>query len=52
MRSKAFNIAKNAIYDGYQRRIVSIDYEFFVKKKTSGGAATIPNKSAIKMRKF
>ena len=25
---------------------------FLLKKKTSGDAATIPNKSAIKMRKF
>ena len=32
---KAFNIAKNAKYDGYQRRIAFMVYKFF-NKRTSG----------------
>ena len=34
LREKAFNIAKNPKYDGYQRRLVSIDcfYTFFDEK--------------------
>ena len=55
LRDKAFNIAKNPKYDGYQRGIVSMGYKFF-DKKTSGGDATrarsetlaARNKSAIK----
>ena len=34
---KAFDIAKNSKYDGYQRRLASMVYNFF-DKKTSGGA--------------
>ena len=37
LRDKAFNIAKNPKYDGYQRGLASIAYKFF-NKKTSGGA--------------
>ena len=55
MHEKAFNIAKNPTYDGYQRRLASIVYEFLIKK-TFGGAATLVwsetittrNKSAVK----
>ena len=35
LRDKAFNIAKNAKYDGYQRGLASIVYKFFDKKSTS-----------------
>ena len=31
-RDKAFNIAKNPKYDGYQRRLASMVYKFFDKK--------------------
>ena len=48
---KPFNIAKNQKYDGYQCELPSIVYKFF-DKKTSGGAATLANKSAIKMKIF
>ena len=52
---KAFDIAKNPKYDGYQRGLASMVY-IFLDKKTSGGAATLAlsetlatqNKSAIK----
>ena len=37
LRDKAFNIAKNPKYDGYQRRLVSMVYKFFDKKSTGGG---------------
>ena len=37
MRDKAFNIAKNLKYDGYQRRLASMVYTFFDKKTSSSG---------------
>ena len=37
MHDKAFNIAKNPKYDGYQRGLASMVYNFF-DKITSGGA--------------
>ena len=37
LRDKAFNIAKNPKYDGYQRGLASMVYKFF-NKKTSDGA--------------
>ena len=40
LRDKAFNIAKNPKYDGYQRGLASMVYKFFDKKSTS-----IPDKS-------
>ena len=33
LRDKAFNIAKNSKYDGYQRGLASMVYNFFHKKK-------------------
>ena len=38
LHDKAFNIAKNTKYCGYQRRLASMVYKFF-DKKTSGGAS-------------
>ena len=37
LRGKAFNIAKNLKYDGYQRDLASMVYKFFDKKSTSSG---------------
>ena len=37
MRDKAFNIAKNPKYDGYQRGLASMVYKFFDKKSTGSG---------------
>ena len=37
LHDKAFNIAKNPKYDGYQRCFASTAYEFFNKKTTSLG---------------
>ena len=31
-RDKAFNIAKNPKYDGYQRGLASVVYDFLIKK--------------------
>ena len=47
MRDNAFNIAKNSKCEGYQCRFALMVYNFF-DKKTSGGAVTHANKSAIK----
>ena len=44
---KAFNIAKNSKYDGYQRGLASMVYKFF-DKKTKGSGITLANKCAIK----
>ena len=40
LRDKAFNIAKNPKYDGYQRRLASMVYKFFDKK-----SALLPDNS-------
>ena len=37
LRGKAFNIAKNPKYDGYQRGLASMVYNFFDKKPTRRG---------------
>ena len=44
LRDKAFNIAKNPKYDGYQRGLASMVYKFF-DKKTKGSGVTFANKS-------
>ena len=41
LRDKELNIAKNPIYDGYQRVISSIVYKFF-DKMLKGGGINIP----------
>ena len=47
LRDKAFYIAKNPKYDGYQRELALIVYKF-LDKKTSGGGALLANKYAVK----
>ena len=37
LRDKAFNIAKNPKYDGYQRGLASMVYKFFDRKSKDGG---------------
>ena len=39
LRDKAFNIAKNPKYDGYQRGLASMVYKSFDKKPAGGGVA-------------
>ena len=41
LRDKAFNIAKNLKYDGYQRGLSSMIYKFF-DKKSKGSGVNIP----------
>ena len=47
LRDKAFNVAKNPKYDGYQRDLASMVDKFF-EKKTKGSVVTLGNNSAIK----
>ena len=35
LRDKAFNIAKNPKYDGYQRGLASVVYKFFDEKSSA-----------------
>ena len=49
LRDKVFNIDKNPKYDGYQRGLASMAYNFFFfDKKTKCRGATLENTSAIK----
>ena len=48
LKNKAFNIAKDPKYDGYQRGLPSMIYKLFDKKTKSSGVTTLANKSAIK----
>ena len=47
LRDKAFNIAKNPKYDGYQRGLASMFYKFFDKK--SEGSGIVNNKENIQL---
>ena len=49
LRDKAFNIAKNHKYDGYQRGLASMVYKFFDKKAAGSGVNTHANKSDGKL---
>ena len=48
LRDKAFNIANNPKYDGYQRGLASMVYKCFDKKTAGSGATALANKSTIK----
>ena len=37
LKDKAFNIAKNPKFDGYQKRLASMGYKFFDKESPGGG---------------
>ena len=50
LRDKAFNIAKNPKYDGYQRGLASMVYKFF-DKKNSGGTGKNENISNKELAK-
>ena len=43
LRDKAFKIASDPKYDGYQRGLASVVYKFFDKKSNRSGVATEPN---------
>ena len=42
-RNKAFKIASDLKYDGYQRGLASMVFRFFDKKFARSGVATVPN---------
>ena len=48
LRDKAFNIAKDPKYDGYERGLASMVYKFFDKKTAGSGVTMLANKSAVK----
>ena len=43
LRNKAFKIASDPKYDGYQRGLASMVYKFFDKKSSGSGVVTEPN---------
>ena len=43
LRDKAFKIASDPKYDGYQRGLASMVYKFFDKKSKGSGVANEPN---------
>ena len=44
LRDKAFEIASNQKYDGYQRRLASMVYNFFDKKSAGSGVGFVLNR--------
>ena len=48
LRNRAFNIAKDPEYDGYQRGLAFMVYKIFDKKTKGSGVTTLANKSDIK----
>ena len=44
LKNKAFNIAKDPKYDGYQRRLASMVYKFFDKKSQGSGVKHVNTK--------
>ena len=47
LRDKVFDIAKNPKYDGYQRGLAPIVYNFFDRNSAGSGATTLAKKSAF-----
>ena len=47
LRDKAFNIAKDPKYDGYQRGLATMAYKFFDKKTTGSGIKSMPQNEQI-----
>ena len=47
LRDKAFNTAKNLKYNGYQRGIASMVYNFFVKKSGGSGVNMHANNERV-----
>ena len=43
LRDKAFEIASDPKYDGYERGLASVVYKFFDKKSRGSSVATEPN---------
>ena len=47
LRDKAYNIARNPKYDGYQKRLASMVYKVFDKKSVGNGINSIKSSSSI-----
>ena len=47
LKDKAFNIAKDPIYDGHQRGLASIFYKSFDKKITGSGIKSMPQNEQL-----
>ena len=47
LRDKAFNIANDPNYDGYQRGLASMAYKFFDKKTGGGGIKSMPQNEQL-----
>ena len=47
LKDKAYDIASNSEYDGYQRGLASMVYKFFDKKSAGSGINTIKSNSSI-----
>ena len=43
LKDKAFHIAQNLKYDGYERRLASMVYNFFDKKSVGGAVKSMSN---------
>ena len=52
LTNKAFNIAKNPKYDGYQRGLASIVYKYFDKNFSGSGVSDELNKMRASFRLF
>ena len=48
LRYKAFDVAKDPQYDGYQRGLASMVYKYFDKETSGSGIKSIPNKELAK----
>ena len=46
-RDKAFNIAKDSKYDGYQRELASMVYKCFDKKTAGSGIKSMPQNEQL-----
>ena len=51
LRDKAFNIARNPKYDGYQCGLASMVFKFFTKE-TSDGAGALSDNLQLKSRVY
>ena len=47
LRNKTFNIAKDPKYDGYQRGLPSLVYNFFDEKTAGSGIKSIPQNEQL-----
>ena len=51
LRDKAFNIAQDPKYDGYQSGLASMVYKYFEKKTAGSGIKSIPQNEQFKLKK-